>query len=90
MKTIEFKNSSLWAYTHIITSFLRNVTPHLAYQIYGNELTIGGFNEDELKRAKEFIDDVLRGEATCLVASYVAKDKRHGNFQIVLRKSIRS
>lgn len=85
MKTVEFKNNSLWAYSHIITSFLKNVTSHLAYQFCGSELTIGGFNEEELKRAKEFIDDVLHGDATCLVASYVAKDKGRLNIMAIFR-----
>lgn len=75
MKTIEFKNSNVREQGHIITSFLKNSTPHLAYQFYGNELNIAGFDEVELNKANEFIADVIADEATCLVLNFVKPDE---------------
>ncbi len=83
MKTIEFKNSNVREQGHIITSFLKNCTPHLAYQFYGNELKIAGFDEAELNNANEFITDVIADEATCLVLSFVRPGEDIKSFEFL-------
>ena len=83
MKTIEFKNSNVREQGHIITSFLKNFTPHLAYQFYGNELKIAGFDEVELNKANEFITDVIADEATCLVLSFVRPGEDIKSFEFL-------